>query len=77
MAFITYVGLICGGYEYVRAYALDRMERALDETRRANKSLKHAIEVKERFLANVSHGMLNACVRAHAIRCGVSVQSVD
>jgi signal transduction histidine kinase len=61
LAFITYVGLSCAGYEYVRAYALDRMETALDEARRANKNLKRAIKVKERFLANVSHGTCVSC----------------
>jgi signal transduction histidine kinase len=55
-ALISYVGLMCGGYEYVRAYALDRMEEALNEARRANRRLQKAIKVKEQFLANVSHG---------------------
>jgi hypothetical protein len=71
----TYVGLSCAGYEYVRAYALDRMETALDEARRANMSLQQAIKVKERFLANVSHGTVRRyiCARVRARAAGTTL----
>lgn len=56
---ITSVGLLCSGYEYLRTYALNRMENALRETEQANLKLKKANKAKEQFLANVSHGTIN------------------